>query len=250
MGSVSKFFLLMFLLIFWVFFLEKTVAFAQTYPTKPTIYLLPGQGADGRLFGKWHLDTAYTTRHIVYPTPQKNETMPHFAQKLVCQIDTTQPYILIGTSLGGMLCVELADVLNPKKIIIISSAKCRNELPANYRFQRYVPLNKIVPKKIVKHAALLLQPIVEPDRNTQKATFVSMLQSKDPTYMKRSVNMIINWQRTTYNPKIVHIHGTDDHTLPYKNIKKVDITLLNGSHMMTLTQADTITYIINKILSE
>lgn len=59
--------------------------------------------------------------------------------------------------------------------------------------------------------------------------------------------MIISWDREVNNRKIYHIHGDNDHTLPIKKVK-ADFTVANGSHMMTLTSANEISLIINKLL--
>lgn len=219
------------------------------YCSSPIIaYFLPGQGSDERMFSKITLDSNYKIVHITYPSPQKNCTLKEYAKIISKQIDTSQKYILIGVSLGGMICCELADYLHPQKIIIISSAKCSSELPLRYRFQKNIPLHTIVPKVIVKIGAQILQPIVEPDRKKEKATFISMLKRKTPNYYKRTVAMIINWERQESSDKIVHIHGTKDHTIPIRNVK-VNYKITNGSHMMALTCGEEINRLILTILN-
>jgi pimeloyl-ACP methyl ester carboxylesterase len=217
-------------------------------PAKTTIYLFPGQGSDERIFSGFRPDSAYAVVHIKYPVPEAGTTLEQFAQQLGTQIDTTQPYIFIGVSLGGMICTELTESMKPEKTIILSSAKCRKELPLRYRFQKSIPVYKMVPKTMIKGGALMLQPIVEPDRRKHKAVFKSMLRSKDKSYLKRTIGMIINWNRQSYSDRIIHIHGTKDHTLPRRQLKKCNYTIQNGSHMMTLTRAEEINQLLNEIL--
>jgi len=214
-----------------------------------TVYLFPGQGSDERLFSKIKLDTTFRIIYITFPVPEKKATMHEYANAISKQIDTNQKYIFIGVSLGGMICTELADFLKPEKNIIISSAKCRKELPFRYRFQKIIPLYKIIPKGLIKIGAQILQPIVEPDRMKNKDVFKSMLKSKSPLYYKRTVNMIINWEREQYNCNIIHIHGTKDHTIPVRNVK-ANYTVDKGSHMMTLTRGEEINKIILSILNQ
>ena len=76
---------------------------ASPLDTLPVIYLIPGQGADHRLFDSLKVDKAFTVKHIKYSTPSKNMTMEEYAKELSAQIDTTSPFILVGVSLGGML---------------------------------------------------------------------------------------------------------------------------------------------------
>ncbi len=218
---------------------------------QPTIkvYLFPGEGSDERIFSKLKLAPHFQILPVHFPIPGKGNSMEEYAAIISKQIDTTGTYVFISVSLGGMICTELADMLNPSKIIIISSAKCRNELPALYRFMSVIPINKIVPAGVIKFGAKVLQPVVEPDRNKNKATFKSMMENKNKTFIKRTVNMIINWKRQTYSNKIIHIHGSNDHTLPLKNIQ-ADYIIKEGSHMMTLTRGDELNDLIISILSE
>jgi pimeloyl-ACP methyl ester carboxylesterase len=214
---------------------------------KIKVYLFPGLGSDERIFEKIKLNDNYEIVNIVYPIPPKKCTMRDYALLVCDQIDTTGQYIFIGVSIGGMICVELADILKPEKVIIISSAKCRQELPLRYRFQKSIPINRIVPAGLMKGGAKILQPIVEPDRNKNKKTFKAMLHSKNKKYLKRSVDMIIHWNRKDYNKEVIHIHGTKDHTLPIRHLKATH-TIKKGSHMIALTQGDEMNALILSIL--
>ncbi len=228
--------------------LVKTVSFGKHPPEGDTVvYLFPGQGSDERLFKHLELPPGYDTVHISYPVPDKHETMAMFASRFIEEINPSSPYILMGVSLGGMICTELTDTLAPLLTILISSAKTTHELPGRYTFQQRFRVNRIIPKRMIKGGAMVLQGIVEPDRKHDKETFKDMLKAKDPLYLKRTVDMIINWQRTAYSDKIVHIHGDNDHTIPIKNVE-YDYRIEEGSHMMMITRAGEINQIIAHIL--
>lgn len=217
---------------------------------RTTVYFFPGQGSDDRIFEKIELDsTRYQSVFFAYPTPEKRSDLRSYAHQFIDSIDTSSPFVLIGVSLGGMMCVEISDTLKPKKTIIISSAKSRSELPFRYRFQRYLPLYKIFPKRMLLGGAKMMQPIVEPDRNKNKSTFQAMLNAKDPMYMKRTIGLIVRWRRIQQNHKIDHIHGTKDNTLPYRKVD-ANYTVQGGSHMMTLTEGERIFEIILELLEE
>ncbi len=231
-------------------FLIKTASFGIQPPAGDTIiYLFPGQGSDERLFKHLVLPAGYDTVHISYPVPDKHETLAEYAARYIEEIDCSGPYILMGVSLGGMICTELSDTLSPLRTILISSAKTTHELPGRYTFQQHFRLNRIIPKRMTKGGARLLQGIVEPDRKHDKETFKDMLKAKDPLYLKRTVDMIINWDRTTYSDKIIHIHGDNDHTIPIKNVR-YDYLMEEGSHMMMITRAGEINQIIDHILNQ
>ncbi|MBK9016797.1 MAG: alpha/beta hydrolase [Saprospiraceae bacterium] len=219
------------------------VAHAYGQDSIANVYFFPGTGSDERIFSKILLPEGYSAHYIQYSVPEKKATMADYAALLAQQIDTTATFMLIGVSLGGMICTELTNQLSPSKTIIISSAKCRLELPWQYRIQRYVPINKLFGPRFLKAMSFVAQAVVEPDRNKQKAIFDAMLSDKDPLFLKRCVNMIFNWERETYPSGIIHFHGTNDHTLPLRNINP-SVIVPGGSHMMTLTRGEEINALI------
>lgn len=221
--------------------------FFNTALISQTVYFFPGQGSDERIFEKISLDSSYKKVFLSFPIPKKGESMKQYAFEIAKHIDTSSAYSFVGVSLGGMLISELLDVYKPQKAIIISSAKCRSELPFRYRFQKYVPINKIIPKRLIKMGAKILQPIVEADRNKNKKTFKAMLHSKHPKYLKRTVNLIVNWNKKEANPKIIHIHGSKDKTIPMRNVKN-PIVIEKGSHMFTLTRGEELNILLLKLL--
>lgn len=212
-----------------------------------TVYFFPGQGSDEHIFDKIALDSSFKKVYLSYPIPKRGTDMKEYAFEISKNIDTSSAYSFVAVSLGGMLISELLEVYKPQKAIIISSAKCRSELPFRYRFQKYIPINKIIPKRLIKIGAKILQPIVEADRNKNKKTFKAMLHSKDPKYLKRSVNLIVNWSKKETNPQIIHIHGSRDKTIPIRNVKN-PIIIEKGSHMMTLTRGEELNVLLLKLL--
>ncbi len=227
-----------------LFFLPLLIS-VISYGQAPTVnvYFFPGSGSDERLFAKIALPQGYSANYVQYPVPAKKATMAEYAAIVAQQIDTMKPFVLVGVSLGGMICTELAERLTPSKTIIISSAKCRRELPRHYRFQGHFPINKLFGARFMKAMSFVAQAVVEPDRNKGKATFKAMLSDKNPLFLKRAVNLIVNWEREKYPPNMVHIHGTNDHTLPLRNINP-SVIVPGGSHMMTLTRGEEINALI------
>ena len=227
-----------------LFFILPFYLSAQNEITK--VYLFPGQGSDERVFSNIRLDSSFQKININYPVPEKGTSMKEYAANISKQIDTTEKFILIGLSFGGMICTELADILHPEKTIIISSAKCSSELPRRYTVMKKYPIYKLYPKRFVKWGAVMFQPTIEKDDKKNRAFFKDMVKKKDPQFMKQSFSMMINWDREKYSPNIIHIHGCDDHVLDIKNIK-ADYTVQGGTHLMTYMQGEEISKIIQNI---
>ena len=224
-----------------------TVNTPNSKPEVIKVYFISGQGGDRRLFNNLTLPGGFEAHHILYERPTKGLTMKEYAMQLSGQIDTNSRFVIIGVSLGGMLATELSELVPAEKTILISSAKGRHELPTRYTFQRKFPIYKLVSPKTAKFGAKLLQPIVEPDRQKEKSTFKAMLRDKDAVFLRRTIEMIMHWERTEAPPGIIHIHGGNDHTIPIRNVN-YDILVPNGSHMITLTRGEEISTLISDLL--
>lgn len=211
------------------------------------IYCLPGQGSDERIFKNLTLDTSFNIVCLQYTVPFKNETMTQYAERMSCMIDTTETFAVIGVSLGGMLACEMTRYVHPDKVILISSASSSEEIPSLYTFFDRYPLQRSLPAWIFKASTMVLQPLYEPDRRSERRTCNAMILDKNAEFMKQGVDMIAGWKRKENENAglpIIQINGDNDHTLPLENIS-ADYIIPGGSHMMTLTRASEISAIIN-----
>lgn len=226
--------------------LYSSIALAQM---KHRIYLIPGQGADERLFSELKLDNC-ELNVLKFLVPGKDELLPEYAKRMSEQIDTAQSFSIVGVSLGGMIAVEMSKFLPAEKIVIISSAKGREELPVRYRMMKYVPLYKMFPGVLLKRMANIARPIVEPESKAKTPVFKAMIDAKDPQFMQRSIHMIVNWDNKQAPANLVHIHGTKDKTLPIRYIDNKAIKVKGGGHMVTLVRSGEISKLLNEIFAQ
>lgn len=206
-----------------------------------TVYTFGGLGSDHRVFANLKLDTdQFRLQFVPYPVPQRGETMGQYAGRLLVNIDTTEPFCMAGVSLGGMLITEMCKSISPQGVLLIASAKTRDELPLRYRFQKYVPVYRLFPGAVLKSLSFVAQPLFEPDRDVHKDVFVAMLGSRNPKTLKRQIGMIVRWDNKQPPPKALHLHGEKDHTLPARNIQNA-LVMPQCSHMMALVCGEQIT---------
>jgi len=211
------------------------------------VYCIPGMGVNERLFRNLKLDECLI-HHIKWETPFKDESLPDYAMRLSKQIDTTQPFVLIGVSYGGMCSVEIAKQLRPLKTFIISSLKFSSELPFRLAFWRKIPIYKYFHDGFYKNAVMLAKKqfgVVTPE---QIMNFRKMLDEAPKNYYNGAVDSIIKWRNTIRPDNLIHIHGTADKVLPYWKIKGCDYTIKHGTHFMIINKGEEISRIINKEL--
>lgn len=230
-------------LLLFAFVVLCTHALAQQH-----LYLIPGQGSDERIFKNWNIDpNKWQVHYIKHQVPPRGCDMAGYARILAQQIDTSEPFSIAGVSLGGMVATEMAAFLHPETVVVISSAKNRQEIPLRYRWMKKLPFWRAVPPVWYKYGSLLAQPLVEPDRINENATCNAMLLDKDPVFLKRATGMIANWDRREYGKNIYHLHGSTDHTLPVDGVK-ANYVLNKGSHMMALTRGPEVWAMVEQIL--
>jgi pimeloyl-ACP methyl ester carboxylesterase len=206
------------------------------------IYCISGLGADFRIFSKLRINGAIL-HPITWQIPEAGETLPAFARRLSQQIHHENP-VLLGVSFGGMISTEISKILPVQKTIIISSCKIRNELPYYLRVAGNAGLHKVVPYWLVTKNKYLNRFIFDTQSREEELYLKRMmLADTNMTFMKRSVNMILNWQNREYPKNIVHIHGEKDKLLLPSSVRP-DYWVPDGGHFMIWNMADKIGNII------
>jgi len=210
------------------------------------IYTIPGLGTTKELF-KYISIPNHQLEVLDWPEPQALWTLKDYALAFTKQIDTSSPVSLMGVSFGGMLCCEIADVIQTNKLVLISSCKNRNELPPTIKVLKTLPLQKIINDDLYRTFASKLSWIVGFEK-VYLPQFLEMMGKMPKNYFKYCIDMIINWDKTSNNQKIYHIHGDVDNLLPHTYIKNFDV-LHNGNHAMIVYKAAEINIFLNRIFN-
>ncbi len=209
------------------------------------IYFLSGLGADSRVFKFLKLPAEHELIFIDWLTPEKNETLNHYAGRISTIIDTSSPFILVGMSFGGILATEVLDYVHPVKTILISSAPNRDQLPVLYKWAGALRLNKLIPSRMGNKPNPFIYRMFGITEERDKKLLRDIITSTNTAFSKWAVNEIVNWKRLTSDPAIIRIHGTKDQVLPI-----IDFTpqylIKDGGHFMIVNKADEISEILKK----
>src|SRR5262245_54615804 len=87
---------------------------------KPTVVLLPGLGADHRLF-RWQQEVVPALIVPPWPDPKPGASLSSFAARFADHIPRSDQLYIGGSSFGGMVAVELAAFVRPRGVILIGS---------------------------------------------------------------------------------------------------------------------------------
>lgn len=212
------------------------------------VYCIPGMGVDARLFKNLRLKNC-NIHHVKWITPEKNESLQSYALRLSEQIDTSQPFALVGVSMGGMCSIEIARQLKPVKAFIVSSCKKSSELSWKILFWKRLGFYKLISDRIYIAGAMLVGKQFGVGNEEQKRKFQEMLRSAPPNYFSRAVHCLMTWKSEEVPANVVQIHGNADQVLPIRNIEDCHYTIEGGSHFMIVDKANEINEIIEKELS-
>lgn len=207
------------------------------------IYLLSGLGADKSVFEYLDLK-AFRTHPIAWLAPKKDETVPEYAGRLIGQIKTKKP-ILIGVSFGGILAIEIGKQIEAERIIIISSIKCKTDLPRPLRIAGFLKINKLIPADALNKPNGILFWFFGVQTDHDKNLLSDIVKRTDPGFLDWGISSITRWDNNICPDNVVHIHGTDDRIFP---LQEPDYTIDGGGHFMIVNRCKEISRILLKLL--
>ncbi|PRY28558.1 alpha/beta hydrolase family protein [Spirosoma oryzae] len=209
------------------------------------IYIFSGLGADERVFQ--YLDfSGFTVTFIRWLQPLQNETIEEYAKRLTQQITTVRP-ILIGLSFGGIVATEVAKLIDTEKIILVASAKTRQEIPFYYRLAGRLRLHKLLPVDLLKRPNALSNWFFGVCSQSDKKMLATILRDTDGQFLWWAIDKIITWKNQLVHSNSIHIHGTADRILPIRYVVS-DRQVDGGGHFMTVNKAKELTAAIRSLL--
>lgn len=212
------------------------------------VFLVPGLGADERLFN--HLDlSGFKVIPISWIPPDKTDTLKSYAQKLVEHYHIDKGSVVIGVSLGGILTTEIANLVPLKKAILISSVKTAAELPWVFKLYRWLPLYQLLSEKQFKLLTTLAKPFFGQFSEAEWALFKDMFYRTPASFMRWAIHAILSWKNTIVPPNLCHMVGNKDLVFNYRRIKGAQL-IEGGTHMMIFDKASEINPLIHQCLTE
>ncbi|MCH5715332.1 alpha/beta hydrolase [Niabella hibiscisoli] len=108
------------------------------------IYIFSGLGVDRRVFNEIDFGDLDIT-HVEWIKPEPNEPLVHYAER-IAENRVAPHSVLIGLSFGGMLSVEIAKLIPVDKIVLIASAKTKDELPRGVLMKWLLRIRRFIPE--------------------------------------------------------------------------------------------------------
>ncbi len=209
------------------------------------IYFVPGLAASSKIFEYINLPKDRFEIHFLeWLLPLSvSEPIENYAKRMAESVDAENP-VLLGVSFGGIMVQEMSKYLNINKIILISSVKCRDEMPKRLKVIQKTKAYKLFPVKSVTNIEEFSMYAFGDIAKKRIHLYKEYLSIRNENYLNWAIYNVLHWQRIIPFKNILHIHGIEDSVFPIKYIKNC-IPVENGTHIMILNKAQSISKIIN-----
>jgi len=217
--------------------------------SKIPVYFMPGLAASSAIFERISLSEAiFETILLEWEIPLDNETLSQYAKRIASKVTHPNP-VLVGVSFGGILVQEMAQFIDARKVIIISSVKTNLEFPKRMKVAKATKAYKLIPTNLFANIESLSAFSFGSKINQRLKLYEKFLRVRDKRYLDWAVEQVILWERTVADEGVIHIHGDEDDVFPIKNIQNC-IVVKGGTHVMILAKYKWLNENLPKIILE
>lgn len=203
--------------------------------SKIPVYFMPGLAASSAIFEKISLtDDIFEMILLEWELPLNDESLSEYAKRMSLKVLHANP-VLIGVSFGGILVQEMAQFINARKVIIISSVKTNLEFPKRMKVAKATKAYKLIPTHLIANIESLSAFSFGRKINQRLKLYEKFLRVRDKRYLDWAVEQVILWERSVADKSVIHIHGDEDDVFPIKNIQNC-MVVKGGTHVMILTK--------------
>lgn len=193
-------------------------------------YLIPGMGADKRLFQHFNL-TGGNVHHLDWIPHRGSKNLAEYAALMAERI-TTEKNVIVGSSMGGMVTVEIAKLIQPEGAVLVSAPSGRHEFPQVLKNLNALRLHRALTPKQMLRISTLADLFMGFKTGEQRAMFYDMLRGNGEDFLHFSVAAVLEWKNTTPPPvPFLQILGTKDRL--FKQDKIPNAVMLEGSGHFT-----------------
>jgi pimeloyl-ACP methyl ester carboxylesterase len=201
------------------------------------LYLIPGLGADHRLFGRLALP-GHQVHHLDWPDLPEGSTLRDYAEVLAERVVVADPHALIGVSMGGMVAQEMAALTQPVRTIIISSWKGPREMPPPIRLLRGTHPERLLTAAFLRSSLPLMRWQMGADEPDDRTLFDAFMAGASIVQLRSQIAAVMGWDGPVAPVEgLVHIHGTADRLMPIRYVRDAR-RVKGGGHFMVYDRAD------------
>lgn len=187
-------------------------------------YLLPGMGATSRMYDLIKRKVSFHINYLDWPAYRNERTFRDVAQRIIAEHGIGKSDIVGGSSLGGMVALEMASLLDSKVVVLMGSALGKSEI--NRLLYALSPLASLAPLSLLHKMSGKFDHIV-----------CQMFSASHPEFIRAMCLYISKWPGYRGSAgKVFRIHGKQDPIIrcPQKDC----LVVPNAGHLLTLSHIE------------
>jgi pimeloyl-ACP methyl ester carboxylesterase len=210
-----------------------------------TAYTIPGLGANSKIYERIDWPKNWKVTHLEWQVPEsEDQSLEDYITNFSKQIKADKP-IIIGTSFGGILAQEIAEMVQASHCYILSSISAHDQLSPAMKLVRETKAYKVFPVKYLNQIEAVFQKIPNDKLQKRLKFYPYYLDQRDPVYIRWGIRQVLHWKGLKKRSvPLTHLHGRQDQVFPIKHIKGAQV-IDNCDHAMVLTKAQRISKILN-----
>lgn len=181
-------------------------------------HFYPGMGATEAMYGTPWRDAFKGDFHN-WPEWNGEKDLTEFASRIIEEHAIKPGDQIFGTSLGGIVACEIANLIPLDRIVLISSAKQKEEVSRLLEFLH--PLIDLAPIRLIQKSSGKVPSEVS-----------QMFSGSDPDFIRHMAKAIFNWDGLKSDVSVIRVHGTKDKVIPFPEDAHHAI---NGGHLIVMT---------------
>lgn len=196
------------------------------------MYILPGMGASSKMYTtspEWN--SLPETVFVDWPQYKGEKTLQEVATRLIDQYGIQSEDIIAGSSLGGMIAIEIAKLTDASKVILLGSAV--NPAEINKLLLSLAPMAAVTPVKLIQ--------LLSGKANSH---LLEMFCETDDQFIKSMCLAIAEWKGAEDYQRIERIHGSKDLVISCPENAHV---INGGGHLIAMTHPQDCVRIIKSI---
>ncbi len=210
----------------------------------PVFYLIPGLGANGRIFERLRL--IGTVRILEWLEPAApDEPLATYAVRLAAPIPPDEACWLVGVSFGGVVALEIASLRPQARVILISSIADPTERAGWVSLGRWLHADAWLPIALLRKLPRAAGWFFGVSGDQATALLREMLNHLTPTYTPWALRCLFRWRGCEVQP-VAHLLGDRDRVFPAGQRSATHL-IPGGTHFMVVTHASIISSILNSL---
>lgn len=165
-------------------------------------FILPGMGASAAMYNALRHKIDFEIKFINWPEYRGEQTYSEVARRVITEHHISDCDVVGGSSLGGMVSLEIADIINPEAIILLGSAVKSKEVQDLLTL--IAPLASLTPISVI-------QVLVGKNKNLVS----SMFADSNPDFIRAMCTFLSFWAGYQGSlEKVFRLHGRKDMVIP------------------------------------